>query len=498
MATFEPRWDAASTFRNPGMGWMIYAEEFADPLANAAEFWKQVDPYVKEASVLYIRVPWSRLEPTEGHYAWDGDANYQRLVAGARSRGLRLAFRVFVDSQDCHQQATPSFVFDAGADHYAAQSNPKFSNPAVDDPVFRNKFEAFLTAFGTEYDDPSVVDFVDMNTIGHWGEMHSIPGLNAQSWTDTVRWLGTQYRRVFKKVLLAINVNPDPFGYDAIDEQLRAGAITRRDSFGSTKWFDQDDKDAILQRWPDSILVAENCYQGFTTRATACDDDFKPIRAMLERVVDDALQLRANYLDLRHPEDVITWVRDNPDLVERFATRGGYRIGPTRAMVPAVIGAGEGGRAGRSGLQVTWQNTGVSRLANDNPHWAKKFRVAYALLDPDTGKSVQTVSSSVDPGTWVAGETYVDKVDLSSNDVPSGRYELATAIVDETRRGEPAIHLAVTSPVRGGWTVLGEVRVGQPAGSGSGWGLGLGVGAVAIVVVAGALLVLRQRRRTDL
>ena len=490
-AVFVPERDDEATLRNPGMGWMIYAEEFGTPLADAEEFWGIVDPYVEDASVLYLRLPWSRLEPTEGHYAWNEDDNYRSLVAGASERGLRLAFRIYVDSQDAHQQSTPQFVFDAGADRYSALSNTELLNPRIDDPVFREKFEAFLTAFGAEYDDPARVDFVDVNTVGWWGEMHSIPGLTAETWSDTLGWLGSAYRDTFEHVLLALNVNPDQFGYEAIDEQLAAGAVMRRDSFGSTQWFGETDKVAITERWPASVLVAENCYQSFTTRDTACDESFKPIRPMLERVVDDALRLHANYLDLRHPEDVVTWVRDNPDLVRSFATTGGYRIGPTRATV--TLGLPDG----QAGLSVTWQNTGVGRLPNDNPQWANKYRVAYALLDPKSGEPVHRVTSSVDPGEWVAGGTYVEHVDIDPPGLPAGSYQVATAIVDTTDEDRPAIELAVDAVERDGWVVLGEVDVVEPAGTGGSrtWVAPASVAAIVLAGVGGAVAVRRSRRR---
>lgn len=481
------KWDGESTIRNPGMGWMIYAEEFGSPLADAEEFWATVDPHVEEASVLYLRVPWSRLEPSEGRYAWDEDENYQRLVDGARERGLRLAFRVFVDSQHSHRQATPQFVFDAGAVSYPALSNPELHNPTIDDVIFREKFETFLAAFGAEYDDPARVDFVDMNTVGWWGEMHSIPGLTEQTWTDTVQWLGTAYRNSFHSVLLALNINPDNFGYQAVDEQFEAGAIMRRDSFGSTMWFSQQDKDDIAARWSGSLLIAENCYQSFTTRETACDESFKPIRAMLERVVADALDLRANYLDLRHPEDVVTWARDNPDLVEDFAVNGGYRIGPIEATLPAEVGT-DGAE-----LSVAWQNTGVGRMPNDNPQWDHKYKVAYALFDPDSAEPVRTVTSVADPGGWYSGQRYLDTVELTSQGIPDGRYQLAAAIVDSTRGGAPAVELGVNAQQRDGWVILGEVSIGSTQQGSRYWPL-VALVALAAVGCLGAWVIVSRCR----
>ncbi|MDQ6419688.1 hypothetical protein RB620_09620 [Paenibacillus sp. LHD-117] len=54
---------------------------------------------------------------------------------------MKLAFRVFEDSQDVHMQATPKFVFEAGAQGYAPQSNAGFKTPYLTDPVCKQKFE---------------------------------------------------------------------------------------------------------------------------------------------------------------------------------------------------------------------------------------------------------------------------------------------------------------------------------------------------------------------
>ncbi|MDJ0315388.1 hypothetical protein QMG25_19390, partial [Arthrobacter sp. H35-D1] len=168
MATVTPERDTTSVLRNPGMGWMAYAEEFDHALADADEFWDEVGPNSTASSVVYLRIPWSRLEPTEGRYAWNEDANFKSFIKQAKDHGQRLAFRVFVDSQDSHQQATPQFVFDAGATGYAANSNPNFKTPHLYKEVFKTKFENFMAAFGARFDNPEEVDFVDTNTIGAW------------------------------------------------------------------------------------------------------------------------------------------------------------------------------------------------------------------------------------------------------------------------------------------------------------------------------------------
>ncbi|MFQ4149298.1 DUF4832 domain-containing protein [Arthrobacter sp. LAPM80] len=456
MATVTPERDITSVLRNPGMGWMAYAEEFDHALADADTFWNEVGPNSAASSVVYLRIPWSRMEPTEGHYAWNEDANFKSFIKQAKDHGQRLAFRVFVDSQDSHQQATPQFVFNAGATGYGAGSNPSFKTPYVNNKVFQAKFENFMAAFGARFDDPEEVDFVDTNTIGHWGEMHNFQGVPGNEWAPTLRWLGDLYRKSFSHVLLALNFAPG-FSYADLDEQIAKGSIMRRDSLGSTLWFPQDQKNAISSRFPNTILVGENCYQNFTVRATSCDDSFKvpgdkPYRPMLERVLADAKNLHANYLDLRHEPDVKTWVVDNPDLVEDFAVNGGYRLAPNSVSVPTVLADG----ARQATIASTWSNTGVGRMPNDNPQWNNKYQVSYALLNKATGAPVYQVQSSANPGTWVKGTNYPTSTAFTPTNVPAGSYDFAVAIVDKTRGNTPAIKLALTgATTSSGWNKLG-------------------------------------------
>lgn len=456
----QPRLDRDSIIHNPGMGWALYAEEFEKPLADANWFWSQVDPYRKSASVLYIRVPWSRMEPTEGHYAWKYDANFKRFLQGARDRGLRLAFDIFVDSQDVHMQATPQFVYDAGAKGYPTASNSALITPYLNDPVFRDKLGRFVKAFGAEFDDPERVDYIDAGGLGWWGEMHNIQGLTAAQLSDTYHWVMDLYRSAFPRVLLPLNFGPNSFSITDQDEQLRRGIVIRRDSLGSKLWFPQADKDSIAGRWPTSLVIGENCYQSFTTRATSCDDYFKPLRDMLVRVVDDAKYLHANYLDLRHPEDVKTWVADNPDLVQDFGVNGGYRIAPAEVRIPTLIG-------GPTTITASWRNDGVGRLPNDSIQWDHKYRISYALLDMQTHQPVYQVLSNAEPGDWLRGTTYSDSALFAPTGVKPGRYDVAVAIVNRDLGWAPGIRLAtVDAPTSTGWNVLGRTTVASAAEAG--------------------------------
>lgn len=103
--SFDP--DLTSLIRNPASGWTLY-DDANDYVSNAKTYWSQQDAAAeKYASIFYWRSRWSELEPEEGKYAWEHDENFKALIQGALDRGLKLAFRVYVDGQDNIYNGTP-------------------------------------------------------------------------------------------------------------------------------------------------------------------------------------------------------------------------------------------------------------------------------------------------------------------------------------------------------------------------------------------------------
>ena len=96
--SFEP--DLNTLIRNPASGWTLY-DDANDYVAQANTYWNQQGAAAeKYASIFYWRSRWSELEPEEGKYAWEHDENFKALIQGALDRGLKLAFRVYIDGQD--------------------------------------------------------------------------------------------------------------------------------------------------------------------------------------------------------------------------------------------------------------------------------------------------------------------------------------------------------------------------------------------------------------
>lgn len=84
------------------------------------------------------------MEPSEGVYGWDTDENLKSYIRSARERGLRVAFRMVVDSRGKPRTFTPDFARKAGAAGYESQTgSKKVWSPHPDDPVFQKKYAQF-------------------------------------------------------------------------------------------------------------------------------------------------------------------------------------------------------------------------------------------------------------------------------------------------------------------------------------------------------------------
>ena len=134
-------------------------------------------------STIYFRLPWCLLEPQEGCYRWDIIDSYAAPWIAA---GKQIAFRITC-CETRYTYATPEWVKAAGAKGWFFKmkemakiygkvppgSETDLWEPDYGDPVFLRKLENFLKAMARRYDGKPYVAFMDVGTIGMWGEGHT-------------------------------------------------------------------------------------------------------------------------------------------------------------------------------------------------------------------------------------------------------------------------------------------------------------------------------------
>jgi len=465
--TFRPSLLRHGLLRNPASGWMLY-DDADKEVARADAYWEAMDEAARShASIFYLRWRWAEAEPEEGRYAWKYDKNFQALIQGALDRGLRLAFRFYIASRDNSAQATPDYVRRAGAEgcmQKGADDTPLWS-PYVDDPVFQEKFSAFVAAFAEEFDDPARVDFIDALGLGWWGEGHHINLKNPDNALPVYRWILDTYATRFHHTLLGIQYGT-AFGWETDEEWAIRGEdyVVRRDGLGSF-WFSDQERERVLDLYPRHPLFGERCYWGLVTHSVeqAKKDDtrfghrFETWRDLDQVAVEDALAYHANTFDLRTIPDVKRFMT-YPEVIEDFKSRGGYRLAPLDVSLEKPLQPGES-----TILKHTWTNLGVGVLPNHNRRWNHKYRPAFALIPEgaDDPGDLVWIDDQAEPGDWLTDETHAHSFAFNLPDtLPPGPYRLCCAVLNTLDDGMPHLRLSTRTDRHGPWHVLDEVQVG--------------------------------------
>ncbi|MBO7684928.1 MAG: beta-galactosidase [Kiritimatiellae bacterium] len=195
---------------NPGMGFMCYH--------MAGRMWAYGAPippgdtldWFPGTSTVYFRFLWSEIEPEEGQFRWD---MIDRVAQNWIAKGKKIAFRIICCNHTAN--ACPDYVRAAGAkgiwfryaNHGAGKDFPERWEPVYDDPVFLEKYSAFLKAFADRYDGDPNVAFVDVGSFGMYGEGHtgSTSTLSKEE-TDRITRLHLKlHRRLLPNTLLIIS-----------------------------------------------------------------------------------------------------------------------------------------------------------------------------------------------------------------------------------------------------------------------------------------------------
>lgn len=447
--------DRTSLIKNPLTGWAIYSDAYQPDM----QFWEKFDALDIQdyATHLYIRWPWSAFEGEQGVYAWDHDPFFQLLTNGAKERGLKLAFRIYVDSRDYSTSSTPDYVQRAGAKGFIG--NTKQWSPYVDDPVFQRCYEEFLAAFARRFDRASEVDFIDGFGFGKWGEGHSMKLADENNYDRMFKWVVGLYNKQFKQILVALNYHSE-IGKPLLDTAFQQyDYILRHDAFGMGYYYQDFERQMAKAYFPQRPIIAESGWWQNGTDAWQRDDpaNYKTWREVWEQTLVDALEARANTLDLRNIAETTSWLTTSPDLVQQFIEEGGYRLYPAWISAPSELQ-----KNGSFQIRHEWHNLGVGVCPNNLRQWNHKYKVAFALLHGEKDEVLASwVDTQADPAEWLKD---IPKMYTFTGELPThverGTYQLAFAVVDTSQRNSPALNLAIKDREQiNGWWVLNPITI---------------------------------------
>ncbi|NLS97159.1 MAG: DUF4832 domain-containing protein [Planctomycetaceae bacterium] len=345
--------DNGQALINPDMGWTMHF--YSNIIANYGSKLEPSDTLddFPGLSTVYLRLPWSFLEPEEGRFDWSVvDTPAQRWI----SNGKRVAFRVSC-SESWMRYATPKWVEEAGAKGLnfvvgkGVDPDGPFWEPDYGDPVFLEKLDRFLAEFARRYDGNPNVAFIDVGSFGVWGEGHCWASTKLEV-DDAVRRQHIDlYLKHFKKTLLA--VSDDYIGpgnrvasHPLTDYMLAHGVTLRDDSIcvqpPPNSWFHAELAQSF---WPKLPVVLEHEHYGPSVAKKAWGDG-----QLLVRSVED---YHAAYMSIHWwPHE---FLEKNREVIDRINRRLGYRLQPREISWPKTIRLGE-----PFDVRAVWANAGVA------------------------------------------------------------------------------------------------------------------------------------------
>lgn len=481
--------------RNPLQGWNIYTGIGSGMMDNFWDIYDNFDSSEGKVKVsdygttLYIRGAWSDFNPEEGVYIWQDGVNtepairFRMLVNGAKERNLKLAFTFVVDSRDKHYNFTPDYVREAGCKGYVTTTGSvQVWSPYPDDPIFQEKYAKFLQDFAAKYNDPDLTNYVSGFGLGKWGETHTLKywavdnkeKTEKETKYEVFEWITDLMAKTFTKVPIFINyhrcllssssfdgANLDDTA-DLIDRAVKKGFSLRHDAFGMKQYYkDWERRIATTYRYQCPFIM-EGGWVKSSHGSSIKGDGYADYAEVRKGEFDEGKGANVNMMDFRFSSSPQTgethsWFNSAFKLVKEFIADGGYRLYPDKVSLPENASSN-----GKVVLTHRWSNLGWGYCPTNLPQWNQKYKVAFALLDKTTEKSVKVfVDPNPEISDWVQGTPHTYKTELTLSDVTPGQYEWAVGIVDTTKDNAIGIIISARDEYQteNGWVKLSDVTI---------------------------------------
>lgn len=470
----EPRELPEAVLHNPDMGWVLY-ENYAldqDPHGSSTLVTLPEEKFTGVDTVA-LMFSWQDVERQPDQYDFSKiDFAYDYWTQRGKASQLRMSatsLMWWANRTPPAGKGAPGYV----REHLSSSEKQSrtldgvhYDVEDIGNAYYLERLARFLRAVDAHFSDARPVTLVDLRGFGLWGEWHS--GFKHQDLE--------QRREALKKVVdawcdslphrpLALSASYDPDGpkelyeggthefeekftshyqdflsYSAFDYALTKPDITfRRDGCGGA--VHSNERKLIEQafgagRGP---IFAE-FVDGYSQSKVGGEK-------WLRWKIDDALSLHPNYVNLLgwQAGDALTFMREQPELVEFGMRKMGYRFVPVSVSYPAATKTGA-----ELELQAEWVNRGVGRPLRD-------YEFVAELVRPDKSAAAKANGGVLPTREWVANEKYTTDISLKFADAATGEYDLAIGLFD--RQTARAIELPLENRTSSGLYQIGKISI---------------------------------------
>ena len=369
-------------------------------------------------TIAYIRFDWKTLEPTDGGFSFGVIENY---ITEKQSQGFeKLAFRVMCSNPSLVSwYSSPEWLFDSGCESY--QYIMKVDTgiaPVYSDSLFLYYHSRFLDTLAKKYDGDPRIEYIDIGSIGWWGEGYTPQSISH----ETEKQIVDMYTENFRETKL---MSPSLVVTKALFEYgLQQGLGFHHDGCGQM---------ADIGRW-DTLYVGNRDFSDtycqkwtiWQTQPIACEF-FTSWPGFVSNPLA-SLDTAILFMEKNHTTYVIDLVGVIGDSatnqkVQNLYKKIGYNFVMCSITHDSVVGD--------SGVSMVWTNVGLAPIYRD-------LSVSIVCSLPCTTCYVSTVDfPKIFPGDTVV-------VDLDFPDMPNGHYRVGVGLADKIT--DEKIPLQIMSP----------------------------------------------------
>jgi hypothetical protein len=392
---------------------------------------------------LYLRLAWAFLEPEEGKFDWSYIDN---IVEKYVPMGYKISFRISCKETgkvneavpteiDGIRYATPYWVVKAGA---KGIERPEFGSPSWtpdwNDPVYLEKLDNFHRAFAAKYDGKPWVRYVDVGSIGDWGEGHTWSSTRIPPTFDEVKTHIDLYLKHYNNTQLIVtddllaSTKVETEKQELLNYALKNGISLRDDSPMVQGYMEND-----LATW--TVRHPEFFAEVYKTMPTVFELEHYP------KVKANGYWLGKNGYDIipeygvsgadvfRNAVKIIRptyvgwhgylgeWLTDNPDFTKEMLNMCGYWYFPKSVNTTKY-------KNGKLSFEMEWLNKGVA------PAYSV-YQLKGKLIPTDkTAESIDFVVEDSGNKNWMPEQVTTEKYTLSLSAKPKGEYWLAIQLFD--------------------------------------------------------------------
>lgn len=414
---------------HPGKKTYAKSEEvFGNPLMGyAPSAWHE--EVADDIRLLYMDITWAELEPEEGVYDW-ASIEQENQVERWRQEGKHLILRFVCDipGEERHMDI-PDWLYEKTGEagtwydgEYGKGFAPDYNNEELI-ACHAKAVEALGEHFGTD----GLVAYVELGSLGHWGEWH----VNYEEGIQRMPKEKIRDQYVAPWILAFPNAKllmrrpfhaADQYGMGLYNDMAGHAEATEEwlQWIGEGGDYGQAEEEDALSPMPDFWKTAPS--GGELTSSISMEE-------LLQTNLDETVQLiRDSHTTFLGPK-----IADEAYPKGYGAVLGqmGYRI----RILEAALGANKE----ETSLRLTWENDGVAPFYGDWP--------VYVYVENADGETIEKEPVTMQlpsllPGIQMVTDTALTTQDLQKSVLESGTYQIWIG-VEDPMTGQPALRLAM-------------------------------------------------------